>query len=87
VQQRTHEIGIRTALGASPSRPQAHIMFQTLRLAALGLIIGICGSLIMTRSLASLLFGVNAHDPWPRYLFIDRLIATKYTTRAFTKGS
>ena len=63
VQQRTQEIGIRTALGASPRSVQARIMFDTLRLAAIGLGIGLCGSLIMTRSLASLLFGVNSFDP------------------------
>jgi len=63
VQQRTQEIGIRTALGASPGRLRARIMFETLRLAAIGLGIGLCGSLIMTRSLDSLLFGVNSYDP------------------------
>lgn len=63
VQQRTHEIGIRTALGASPGSLQAQIMIETLRLAAIGLGIGLFGALIMTRSLASLLFGVNSHDP------------------------
>ena len=63
VQQRTQEIGIRTALGASPGRLQARIMLETLRLAAIGLGIGLCGSLILTRSLGSLLFGVKWHDP------------------------
>jgi predicted permease len=63
VQQRTQEIGIRTALGASPGSVQKRIMLETLRLAAIGLCIGLCGSLILTRSLGSLLFGVNAHDP------------------------
>ena len=63
VQQRTHEIGIRTALGASPGSLQARIMLETLRLAAIGLAIGLCGSLVLTRSLSSLLFGVNSYDP------------------------
>jgi predicted permease len=63
VQQRTQEIGIRMALGASARNLQASIMLQTLRLAAIGLIIGLGGSLIMTRSLAALLFGINSHDP------------------------
>jgi len=63
VQQRTQEIGIRTALGASPGSVQKRIMLETLRLAAIGLCIGLCGSLALTRSLGSLLFGVNAHDP------------------------
>jgi ABC-type antimicrobial peptide transport system permease subunit len=63
VQQRTQEIGIRMALGASARSLQARIMLQTLRLASIGLIIGLGGSWIMTRSLAALLFGVNSHDP------------------------
>ena len=63
VQQRTQEIGIRMALGASARRLQAHIILQTLVLAGVGLIIGLGASLIMTRSLAALLFGVNAYDP------------------------
>lgn len=63
VQQRTQEIGIRMALGASARSLQASIMLQTLRLAIIGLIIGLAGSWIMTRSLAALLFGVNSHDP------------------------
>jgi ABC-type antimicrobial peptide transport system permease subunit len=51
------------ALGASARRLQAHIILQTLVLAGVGLIIGLGASLIMTRSLAALLFGVNAYDP------------------------
>lgn len=63
VEQRTKEIGIRTALGASPRRLQARIMLETLRLAGIGLSIGLCGSLILIRSLGSLLFSVKWHDP------------------------
>ena len=63
VQQRTQEIGIRTALGASPGSLQTRIILETLRLAAIGLVIGLGGSLILTRSLSSLLFGVESYDP------------------------
>lgn len=63
VQQRTQEIGIRMALGATARNLQASIMLQTLLLAAIGLIIGLGASLIMTRSLAALLFGVTSYDP------------------------
>jgi predicted permease len=63
VRKRTQEIGIRMALGASARSLQLRIMFQTLRLAVIGLIIGLTGAFIMTRSLASLLFGVRSHDP------------------------
>lgn len=63
VQQRTQEIGIRMALGASAGRLQLRIMFQTLRLAGIGLLIGLGAAAIMTRSLRALLFGVNSYDP------------------------
>jgi len=63
VQQRTQEIGIRMALGASARRLQASIMLQTLLLAGIGLFIGLGASLILTRSLRALLFEVNSHDP------------------------
>jgi predicted permease len=63
VRQRTQEIGIRIALGASAKNLQASILLQTLRLTAIGLFIGLGGSLIMTRLLAALLFGVNSYDP------------------------
>ena len=63
VQQRTQEIGIRMALGASARRLQTSIMLQTLLLAGIGLFIGLGASLIVTRSLRALLFEVNSHDP------------------------
>jgi len=63
VQQRTQEIGIRMALGASARSLQVRIMFETLRLASIGLVIGLGAASIMTRSLRALLFGVNSYDP------------------------
>ena len=51
------------ALGASARNLQARIMFQTLRLATIGLLIGLVAATIMTRSLRALLFGVNSNDP------------------------
>jgi ABC-type antimicrobial peptide transport system permease subunit len=63
VNQRTQEIGIRMALGASARNLQARIMLQTLHLAGIGLLIGLGASWIMTRALAGLLFGVTSSDP------------------------
>lgn len=63
VHQRTHEIGIRMALGESAGTLQLRIIRQTLRLAVIGLIIGLTGSWIMTRALVNLLFGVTPNDP------------------------
>ena len=63
VTQRTQEIGIRMALGASAGQVQTRIVIQTLAMAAVGMVIGVAGSLALTRSLTGLLFGVTATDP------------------------
>jgi ABC-type antimicrobial peptide transport system permease subunit len=51
------------ALGESARNLQARIMLQTLRLAVVGLFIGLSVSWIMTRALSGLLFGVTSNDP------------------------
>jgi predicted permease len=63
VNQRTQEIGIRMALGASASHLQAGIIGQTLGLAAAGILIGAVASRVLARALGGLLFGVTASDP------------------------
>ena len=63
VNQRTQEIGIRMALGASARDVQAGILGQTLRLALIGLVMGSGASLLLARSASGLLFGVTAGDP------------------------
>jgi putative ABC transport system permease protein len=61
--QRTHEIGIRLALGAQPGRLRLSLIGQGVQLAALGLMIGIAASLWLTRFLQSVLYGVKSTDP------------------------
>ena len=51
------------ALGASAGDLQARIVSRTLGLAALGMLLGVAGSWIITRGLGGLLFGVTASDP------------------------
>jgi predicted permease len=63
VNQRTQEIGIRMALGASARDVQSRIVGQTLRLAAIGMAIGAACSWLLVRGAASLLFGVTPRDP------------------------
>jgi predicted permease len=62
-QLRTHEIGIRVALGASRPDVLGLVLKQGLRLAAYGVILGLTMSLLLTRLLHGLLFGVSAMDP------------------------
>ena len=63
VTQRTHEIGIRMALGASPGDVVGMVLGQGVRLAAAGVAAGIIGALAVTRAIATLLFGVSPRDP------------------------
>ena len=63
VSQRTQEIGIRMALGASAETLQRSILVQTLGLAGIGMVIGIVASWLLARTLSGLLFGVTSSDP------------------------
>ena len=62
--QRTQEVGIRVALGASPENILRLILLQGLALAATGVAAGIAAALLLTRLLASLLYHVTATDPF-----------------------
>jgi predicted permease len=63
VTQRTQEIGIRMALGATSGRVQLGIIGKTMRLALIGIAAGTVVSLLMSKAIAGILFGTTPNDP------------------------
>jgi len=74
VVQRTHEIGIRIALGAGSSDVLALVLRRGAALALAGIVLGIGGALAATRVLATMLFEVKTGDP-ATYLTIASVLA------------
>jgi putative ABC transport system permease protein len=75
VTQRTHEFGIRMALGASSADVLRVVLNQALKITLVGLAVGLVGAFAATRALGSMLFGVKASDP-ATFAGIALLLAT-----------
>lgn len=63
VRERTREIGIRMALGAAPERLRREVLTQALIVSGSGALVGLIATLIMSRLLSTILFGVSPTDP------------------------
>ncbi len=63
VSRRTHELGLRMALGARPNQLLASVVREGMQIAAIGGVVGLAGALAISRVLATLLYGVKATDP------------------------
>ena len=90
VTQRTNEMGIRAALGASAHKLQALVLSGGMVLTIIGLIIGLAGALAVTRLMASMLYGVGAQDPiimslTALILCVVALLACYFPARRATK--
>jgi putative ABC transport system permease protein len=63
VEQRTQEIGIRLALGAQAAQVKNMVVFQGMRLALVGVVLGVAAAFALARLISTFLFGVTARDP------------------------
>jgi ABC-type antimicrobial peptide transport system permease subunit len=72
VTQKTQEIGVRMALGASAGRVQRDVILATLRFAVAGIVVGITASVASARLIAALLFGTS---PWDRATYAGMILA------------
>lgn len=82
VSQRTHEVGVRVALGADSGKVMGLFLRQGLRLVFLGLVIGLVGSILSASLTSSLVFGISPFNPL--YLAAGALIMTSVALAAVT---
>jgi ABC-type lipoprotein release transport system permease subunit len=89
--RRVREMGIRLALGAQSNDVRWLVVRNGLRLAVVGIVIGVTGALVSTKTMQTLLFGVASKDPLtfvsvPLVLVLTALIATWMPATAASKA-
>jgi putative ABC transport system permease protein len=82
VSRRTHEIGIRLAIGADRAEVIRMILGQGVGLTAIGLVVGVAGAVALTRLMASVLYEVTPGDPWTFTAVVVALLAVAATASA-----
>lgn len=92
VAQRTREMGVRMALGATPAQVLGHVMSHGTYLAVAGVLVGLVGGLLTSRLLTGLLFGVTSTDGLtfalaPTLLMLVGLVATWIPARRMVRHS
>jgi len=90
VAQRTHEIGIRLALGARPANVLGQVLRQGIAVVALGLAIGFAAILALGQLAQSLLYNTSPRDPFvltaiPALLFVVAFLACWFPARRATR--
>ena len=75
VSQRTHEIGLRMALGAQTRQVLTTVVGEGLVLTAIGIVIGVAVAMAVTRGMSQLLFGITSTDPLTYFLVSIELAA------------
>jgi putative ABC transport system permease protein len=85
VGERTREIGLRIALGAQPRQVLTLVLNQGLRVASVGIAIGLLVSFVATPVLSSVLYGVTAHDLFT-LLFVSLLLIAVSLLAAYVPG-
>jgi ABC-type antimicrobial peptide transport system permease subunit len=86
VSQRSREIGLRMALGATWFDTIRLILGRSLMLTSMGVAIGLAGAFAVTRLAASLLYGVSATDPWIFATVSAILVAVSLVATAVPAG-
>jgi putative ABC transport system permease protein len=82
VEQRTQEIGIRLALGASPADVRNRVVLHGARLAGAGLVLGLGAAVILSRILDTLMFGLESWDP-AVFVYVAALLTAVALAAAF----